>query len=62
MNPSDRIARRGSRPGWTALKFRPRRPAERGPLDALAGLALWVTLLHGLADSGIGFVVGSQVL
>lgn len=62
MTPSKRIARRSSRPGWTVLEFRVRRPAERGPLDALAGLTLWLTLLHGVAGSGIGFVIGSPAV
>lgn len=35
-----------------------RRPAERGRLDTLAGLTLWLTLTHGFAGTGIGFVIG----
>ena len=38
------------------------RPAERGPLDALAGLTLWLTLLHGMTGTGIGFAIGSLAL
>ena len=38
------------------------RPARRGPLDALAGLALWLTLLHGMTGTGIGFAIGSLLL
>lgn len=35
-----------------------RPPAERGKLDTIAGLTLWLTLTHGFAGAGIGFVLG----
>lgn len=50
--------RRGPTRGRLGL----RRPAERGPLDALAGITLWLTLLHGATGTGVGVLIGSLAL
>ncbi|NKI33971.1 hypothetical protein HFP89_02175 [Wenzhouxiangella sp. XN79A] len=52
----------GERRGPSRSGLGPRRPAERGALDALAGLTLWLTLMHGVAGTGVGFVIGSFAL
>ncbi len=50
-----RVRRR--RMGWII-----RQPAERGALDALTGLTLWLMLLHGAVGSGLGYFIGSLAL
>lgn len=57
MNPSTEFASRRRRAGWIA-----RQPAERSALDTLAGLTLWLTLLHATAGTGLGLVIGSLAL
>jgi hypothetical protein len=57
----------GPAPRWTPRSTTKcaRRRAEPGPvdtLDTLAGVALWLTLLHSTAGLSIGFAIGSLTL